>query len=198
MRRRILLSASSGGGIDPITGRGKIGYYEVVDLGLPSGLLWATCNVGAMKETEYGFYYMYGKGAAQYNSSDSIYQGTENPLASSRDTARQAMGTGWRMPTQSELYDLFNNTDYEWTTINGINGGKFTSKTNPNAYVFFPAAGQYYDGSLISKGSNGFYWSSTPFNNSNAVNLVFANGSKATGNNYRGLGCSVRGVHAAV
>ena len=137
MRRRILLSG--GGGIDPITGRGTIGDYEVVDLGLSNGLLFATCNVGATKEEGYGNYYQYGKGAAQYaaTSGDSYYKGMEDPLASSADTATQVMGSGWRMPTKDEIEDLSNKTNYEWTTINGIKGHKYTSKTNPNAYVFF-------------------------------------------------------------
>ena len=195
MRRRTLLSASSGGGIDPTTGRGTIGDYEVVDLGLPSGLLWATCNVGATKEEGLGNYYMYGKGTRKYNSSDSYYQGTEDPLASSADTATQVMKNGWRMPTQTEFIELSGNTTYSWTTINGINGGKFTSKTNPNAYVFFPAAGDYYDGSIDDKGSSGFVWSSTPSGSRHAYYLYFGSGYKYVYSNSRDCGFSVRGVH---
>ena len=88
MRRRNLLTSSGG------NGRKMIGNYEVVDLGLPSGLLWATCNIGANNELSYGNYYMYGKGAQTYDSSDSAYEGTEKPLASSADTATQVMGSG--------------------------------------------------------------------------------------------------------
>ena len=194
MRRRILLS--SGG-----TRRGTIGDYEVVDLSLPSGLLFATCNVGANAETDYGNYYMYGKGSREYTYGDSIYEGTENPLASTADTATQVMGSGWRMPTQTELQELINNTNYEWVTNfngSGVNGGKFTSKTNPNAYVFFPAAGYYNNGSLYDKGSVGCVWSSTPGGSSLAYGLYFLSGSKGVDNRYRYCGFSVRGVHAAV
>jgi hypothetical protein len=79
MRRRTLLS--SNGGIDPITGRGTIGDYEVVDLGLSNGLLFATCNVGANTETGYGNYYKYGYGSQTYSydpdedGNDSYYNG---------------------------------------------------------------------------------------------------------------------------
>ena len=61
--------------------------HDYVDLGLPSGTLWATVNVGATTETDYGNCYMYGKGTTTYNSSDSAYTGTEDPLSSSVDTA---------------------------------------------------------------------------------------------------------------
>ena len=197
MRRRILLSSS--GGIDPITGRGTIGDYEVVDLGLPSGLLFATCNVGATKETDYGNYYMYGKGSRTYNSSDSKYEGMEDPLASTADTATQVMGSGWRMPTQAELRDLINKTNYTWVTNfngSGINGGKFTSKTNPNAYMFIPAAGYYDGGSLDKEGSRSFVWSSSPYDSSLAYNFAFSSGSENMGYFYRYCGTPVRGVHA--
>ena len=201
MRRRILLNS---GGIDPTTGRGTIGGYEVVDLGLPSGLLWATCNVGANTETSYGNYYMYGKGSRTYNSGDTSYQGEERPLASSADTATQVMGSGWRMPMLDEFQELTGNTDYKWVTDfngSGINGGKFTSKTNPNAYVFFPAAG-YYNITLSGK-DGGDVWSSiiSYYNSSHAYTLFFNKYGKYASNSTsleRNHGLSVRGVHAAV
>ena len=198
MRRRNLLLSASSGGIDPITGRGTIGDYEVVDLGLSNGLLFATCNVGASGETEYGDYYMYGKGSRTYQSTDSAYEGTENPLSSSLDTATKVMGEGWRMPTQAELQDLIDNITYSWTTINGIKGGKFTSKANPNAYVFFPAAGLYNDGSLNARGSEGFVWSSTPRDSRDAYGLACDDWDEYVSYGYRSNGLPVRGVHAAV
>ena len=68
--------------------------YEFVDLGLPSGTLWAKCNIGADSETGYGNYYMYGKGDRQYNSSDSAYSGTEKPLDPTKDTATVVLKNG--------------------------------------------------------------------------------------------------------
>lgn len=196
LRRRTLLNTS--GGIDPTTGRGFVDGYEVVDLGLKNGLLFATCNVGATEETGYGDYYMYGKGSRKYNSSDSIYEGTEVPLASNADTATQVMGEGWRMPTKEELQDLVGKTNFEWINNfneSGINGAKFTSKTNPSAYVFFPAAVRINDSisNFIS-----FTWSSTPNEKDYAFLLLCQTSVKYITSSNRRDGVSVRGVHAAI
>ena len=165
--------------------------HEYVDLGLPSGTLWAKCNVGADAETGYGNYYMYGKGARQYNSSDSPYTGTEDPLDLSVDTARQVLGGSWKMPTQVQMQELIDNTTYEFTTINGVNGAKFTA-LNGN-YVFFPAAG-YWDNFQYGVGSGGDYWGSSPEGSYGAYYLNFDNGSKGIDGGIRHLGCSVRGI----
>ena len=194
MRRRELLSTSSGG-----NGRKMIGDYEVVDLGLPSGLLWATCNIGTNSETGYGNYYMYGKGSREYNASDSIYEGMEDPLAPTADTATQVMENGWRMPTRTEFQELTSNTNYSWTYVNSRRGGKFTSKTNPNAYVFFPADGVYINGSLYNLNREGIVCSSTPYSSNDAYSLSFNDtGGMYVSYGNRGYGLLVRGVHAAV
>ncbi len=177
--------------VDPYNG------HAYVDLGLPSGTKWATMNVGATSETEYGNYYQYGKGAAQYaaTSGQSDYAGTENPLATSADTAAQVWGGGWHMPTEAQMKELTANTTYQWVTDykgSGINGGLFTA-TNGKS-VFFPAAGGWRDGSQSNVGSRGYCWGSSPYISS-AYYLNFFNGNK--GVNYgsdRKYGFSVRGV----
>lgn len=139
--------------------------HEYVDLGLPSGTLWAKCNVGAETETDYGNYYMYGKGASQYNSEDEMYEGVEEPLAASADTATQVWGSDWHTPTYEEFDELIANTTYEWVTDfngSGINGGKFTAQ-NGN-YIFLPAAGFYVQEELADANTGGHYWYSTPLN----------------------------------
>ena len=168
--------------------------HEYVDLGLPSGTKWATMNVGASSETDYGNYYQYGKGAAQYaaTSGDSNYSGTEDPLDSSVDTAVQVWGDQWHMPTRAQMQELTANTTYEWTTINGVNGGKFTA-TNGN-YVFFPAAGYWGLGSQSSVGYDGYCWGSSPSGSRYACYLYFGNGSEVVGRNGREDGFSVRPV----
>lgn len=195
-RRRV----EKAGGINPVTGRGIVDGYEVVDLGLPDGLLWATYNVGATKETEYGYYYKYGRGSHIYLSSDRHYTGLENPLASSADTATQVMGSGWRMPTKDEFQELVDNTDHEWVTNfngSGINGGKLISKTNPNAYVFFPAAGYYYERISYLEGTAAYVWTSTPNTIGRAHRFVYNNESDPGASwDTRDKGCSVRGVYS--
>lgn len=150
--------------------------YEYVDFGLPSGTLWAKCNVGAETETEYGNYYIYGKGAAQYaaTSGQSAYSGNEDPLASSADTATQVWGSGWHMPTEAQYKELTAKTNYEWTTINGVNGVKFTSITDSTKYIFLPAAGRWYNGTQRSLGELVDYWSSTPWGAGAAIEFHYS------------------------
>ena len=121
--------------------------HEYVDLGLPSGTLWATMNVGATSETDYGNYYMYGMGAKTYDSSDTPYQGMEGPLPKEYDTAAQVWGGDWRMPTEEQFLELMDNTTYQWVenyNNSGINGGLVTG-SNGNT-IFLPAASSYYGG----------------------------------------------------
>ena len=123
--------------IDPFNG------YEYVDLGLPSGTLWATMNVGATSVTDYGNYYMYGMGSKTYDSNDTPYAGTEDPLLSNRDTASVVWGGGWHMPTKTQVQELIDNTTYQWAQDyrgSGINGGLFTAQNGKS--VFFPFCGE--------------------------------------------------------
>lgn len=182
----------------------KVHYFEdpynghqYVDLGLPSGTKWATMNVGASSETDYGNYYQYGKGAAQYaaTSGQSNYIGTEDPLATSADTATQVWGGSWHMPTRTQMQELTANTTYQWVTNykgSGINGGTFTA-TN-GAVLFIPAAGNWYDGSQYDVGSNGCYWGSSPNGSDYACSLYFYSGYKGVYGGSRRHGSSVRPV----
>ena len=76
------------------------------------------------------------------------------------DVAHVKWGGSWMMPSVEQQHELRNNCTYEWTTVNGIKGGKFTSKTNGGS-IFLPAAGYRYNSGLRNAGSYGFYWSST-------------------------------------
>lgn len=172
--------------------------YEFVDLGLPSGTIWAKCNVGATLETNYGNYYKYGKGSAQYDSSQADYTGTENPLAAAADTATQVMGAPWHMPTREQFEELIAKTTYSWQTNfngSGINGGKFTA-ANGN-YVFFPAGGLINSGSKAFEGNSGFYYSSTPIRYDKAYGFrVYS--SKLVDEYARLYGFLIRGVASSL
>ena len=177
--------------VDPYAG------HDYVDLGLPTGTKWATMNVGASSETDYGNYYQYGKGAAQYaaTSGDSNYSGTEDPLDSSVDTTSQVWGGSWHMPTRAQMQELTANTTYQWVTDykgSGINGGTFTA-TN-GAVLFIPAAGYWGDGSQGEVGSYGYYWGSSPDGSNHAYGLGFSHGYKGVGSSSREYGYSVRPV----
>ena len=153
-----------------------------VDLGLPSGVLWAKCNVGATTPEGYGDYFAWGETQAKsvYDWSTYAYGNAYNQLTKycnkasygldgftdhlttlqpSDDAATARMGNSVRTPTKEEWEELLNHTTVEWTTLNGVNGYKFTA-ANDNA-LFLPAAG-CYDGSMLSlAGGFGFYWSAS-------------------------------------
>ena len=157
--------------------------HEFVDLGLPSGLLWATCNVGADTPEGYGDYYAWGETTPKETYEWSTYQycmGSGNTLTKycndasygyngftddlttllpEDDAATANWGTGWRMPTYDEWQELFDNTTHTWTTQNGVNGRLFTAP-NGNT-LFLPAAGSPDFSLFYPAGSWGLYWSSS-------------------------------------
>ena len=199
--------------------------YEYVDLGL--SVKWAKCNVGAKKETDYGDYFMWGStrpnivdeciwanapfngGASDYDSSyfNSV-KDTVCPndiLAKEYDTATQIMGGNWRIPTDTEFQELIDNTDSKWITNfngSGVNGRKFTLKTDESKYIFIPAAGYYKYVSLYGVGSEGNVWTSS-LRTSNPyyaytlffdTSLINADDYEYYGFSYRCNGLPVRGV----
>ena len=190
-----------------------------VDLGLPSGLLWATCNLGANAPEEYGDHYAWGETATKsvydystykyctvdaegrletltkYNT-DSDYGTTDGQttLQASDDVATAKLGNGARIPTRAEWEELINNTTAEWTTMNGVNGRKFTA-ANGNS-LFLPAAGYRWDSGLYDAGEYGYYWSSSLYADSpgDAWGFYFYSGGQDMSDYGRGDGQSVRAV----
>ena len=112
------------------------------------------------------------------------------------DAARAIMGGDWRMPTWTECQELLNNTTNEWIIVNGVNGKKFTSKTDTSKYIFIPAAGDCSSGSVDDVGIGAQVWSSSldTSNPDRACLLYFFPGEMGMGNIYRYKGQSVRGV----
>lgn len=167
-----------------VVNNNKLNGHEYVDLGLPSGTKWATCNVGASKPEGYGNYYAYGettpkdsyvwktyincKGSKKtltkycYDANYGNNKFTDNltTLQSSDDAATANWGDGWRMPTDKEMQELIDNCNTTWTTRNGIIGMLFTSKTNGKS-IFLPAAGYRNDKDLKYTGTVGNYGTSS-------------------------------------
>ena len=140
--------------------------HNYVDLGLPSGLKWATCNVGASSPEEYGGYYVWGETTTktEYTEDNSLTYGKQmNDISgnSQYDAARANWGGDWRMPTYNELNELSTNCTWTWTTYNGVNGYNVEGP-NGNS-IFLPAAGLRGGSSLLFAGSCGGYWSSMPY-----------------------------------
>ncbi len=174
--------------------------HEWVDLGLPSGLKWATCNVGASSPEEYGDDFAWGE-----TTTKSIY--TRENCASyekswrdigedySRDAATANWGGDWRLPTNAEYQELLDNCIWEWTTQNSHKGYKVTSKKNGQS-IFLPAAGWRLGADDYSVGSYGYYWSSSPIESdaSYAYYLYFYEDYHNVDWGYRYCGHSVRPV----
>ena len=196
-----------------------------VDLGLPSGRKWASCNVGAEKPEDFGLYFAWGETQGytgddvknfkkQFSWSDyklcggssstltkyntnSSYGTVDNKLVLEQvdDAAYQSDNT-CRMPTKSDFEELTANTTSTWETLNGVNGRRFTSKTNGNS-IFVPAAGSYSVGSVYSVGSDGYLWSSSlsESNSRGAWSLGFYSSDVyMNGISYRLNGYTVRAV----
>lgn len=188
---------------------GEISGYGYVDLGLPSGLKWATCNIGSTTPEGYGNYYAWGETTTKdtytaensltYGLSDSelqvqgIIDGNQH-LTPSYDAATANWGGSWRMPTREEMQELVGNCTWTWTTMNDVNGCRVEGP-NGNS-IFLPAAGGRYDGSLLSVGSGGDYWSSTPNESYSDFACYLGFGSRNHGvyDSYRSGGRSVRPV----
>ena len=202
---------------------GKERGFEYVDLGLPSGTMWATCNVGADKPEDEGLLfqfgcvdgYKYGDKNDQFRTNDQNKQDTGNkfiPLTASGkayktneildlsdDAAHVNMGGKWRMPTKNDLEELIDNTTCEVVTINRVQGMLFTSKINSNK-LFIPfMQGSWWNGNWEDWGrSNANVWSSQvhPSN----VNIAYRLLCNSSGNAYiddyltRSFAFSVRGV----
>ena len=194
-----------------------------VDLGLPSGTLWATCNIGANAPEDYGDYYAWGEttpkdvyywdtyqyctgGSYEHpyynmftkycNNSSYGYNGFTDDLTvllPEDDAATANWGGDWRMPTKEEWNELIENTTTTWTTQNGVYGELFTASNG--ASLFLPAAGLRWDGELSHAGSNGYYWLSSLSMDYQCSAWSFCFG--IMGYSYRGRGFSVRPVCSA-
>ncbi|MGN1269217.1 MAG: hypothetical protein ACI4U0_07005 [Candidatus Aphodocola sp.] len=139
--------------------------FEYVDLGLPSGTMWATCNVGATKPEDFGLLFQFGcVNGYKYGDKDNRFKTDDLTTASGKvykkndildladDAAHVNMGGKWKMPTNDQLKELLDNTTHNVVTINRVKGMMFTSNIN-GQFMFIPFAG-YWD-----NGSFGYAWS---------------------------------------
>lgn len=176
---------SSGGG------NGTNNGHAYVDLGLPSGILWATCNVGAETPEEIGNRFAWGETEPKTTYDFSTYRwcnwdGINAPLTKycissnygyhgftdnlysllpEDDAATANWGKGWSIPSDMQWYELFQNTHNAWTTQNGVAGRRFVA-SNGNS-LFLPASG-YWCNHL---GSSSIYAYCLTFND-HAYNLI--------------------------
>ena len=176
--------------------------YEAVDLGLPSGIKWATFNVGATKPEEYGGYYAWGEINTKESYADDnslTYKKSSYNIEISGnvkyDAASYCWKGTWRMPTRAEFKELVENCAWEWTAVNGVDGYKVTSITNGNS-IFLPAAG-YKSGTSRFDTALGYYWSGSYYNSTNnyySYSFYFRSGYYAVSSESRCCGCPIRPV----
>lgn len=171
---------------------------EAVDLGLPSGNLWASCNVGASKPEEYGNYYAWGEVETKtiyiednykyYNDSFNTFTFIDTQIDHSiYDIASLTYGNGWCIPSPYDYEELINYCEWEWTNLNGVCGYKIIGKNNNS--IFLPAAGFKYQKLTGYEQKEGHYWESFYYekDNEHAQSIIF----KANAKPY-----SIFGMHA--
>lgn len=159
--------------------------FEYVDLGLPSGTKWATCNVGADSETDYGLYFSWGetKGYSGRTSEKWFYwddyrlvENWDRPdknfhpygsddgktvLDLEDDAAKVNMGGKWHMPSKEQFNELIANTNSTWENNyngSGINGRLFISKSDESKKLFIPASGTLDNGYYTYAGNRFNIW----------------------------------------
>ena len=166
--------------------RRTLNRHEYVDLGLPSGLMWATCNVGADAPENCGGYYAWGEIEEKNDYSWNTYKYYDNnyatvtkyclherygivdgkeTLEAEDDVANVKWGAIWRIPTCEEQKELCKECTWEWTTVNNVPGYKVTGP-NGNS-IFLPTTGYKNDGNIFNKVAGGYYWSSSLLSNGN-------------------------------
>ena len=191
--------------------------HEYVDLGLPSGTLWATCNIGANKPEDYGDYFAWGETESKSTYNDLTYKwfayetietnrrfyatkyctnetygivDNKTTLELSDDAAHANWGGNWRMPTAIEQNELYSECTSNWTTHNGVNGYKFVG-SNGNS-IFLPAAGYCSSIDEIQKlGEEGQYWSSSLDTTMSKFAYLFCCDSNSI--RYKSVGWRVKG-----
>lgn len=194
-----------------------------VDLGLPSGLLWATCNVGATTPEGYGNYFAWGETQPKSEyiwenciyctfNNDNLILTKYNPstlfsgpvdnltiLQASDDAATFNLGNGARTPTKEEWEELNNNTTKEYATVNGVEGFRFTAANNNS--IFLPFAGMMSGTELeYPEGPAGYYWTASLYTEypsfANSFMIQSPNGHSVW-HFHRCNGFSVRAVKSA-
>lgn len=191
-----------------------INGHKFVDLGLPSGLLWATCNIGAVVAADAGNYYAWGETTIKdtydnstykyydpSSSSNTKYNSTDGKtiLENEDDAAYVNWGTSCRMPTQKDFKELIDNCIWNWRSVTTSSGGSVYGykvfSVNGNS-IFLPASGSRRGSSLSNHGSYGYYWSSTLYSYSSdrAYCLGFLSSRHSQYGNYRYYGHPIRPV----
>lgn len=187
--------------------------HDYVDFGLTSGTLWATCNVGASSPEEVGDYFAYGETRTKstytlnnyryYNSQRGEFTKYNNSdykcnLDITDDAANIVMGGDWIIPSTFAFQELFESTNTGETTMNGVSGVGFTSKTDSSKSIFIPYCDYKHDddSSIVPSENDFFLMASNLIDGPNySVNPTIVSKAGYTATAYsRGWGYKVRGI----
>lgn len=184
---------------EPIVRRvGNVNGHDWVDLGLPSGTRWATCNVGATKPSQPGKLYAWGEiqTKSTYTEANSKFNNDPDPTdiaGTDFDVAHVNWGNGWKMPTREQLHELVDCCSWDYVELDGRWTVKLTSYYN-NAVIYLPATG-HMDGTRLCEGNGcGNYWSSTPTKGDGAHGYNFGAAMGTMGGGCRYYGMAIRPV----
>lgn len=181
-----------------------------VDLGLPSGKLWAIQNVNSTEPYFAGKFFSWGNVEGVDDSEASLitpesYEGTPGaalegdtiPSTDEYDAAVNYFGNGWRMPTRGEIQELIDNCDWEYTSLLGFNGYRVKSRVNANS-IFLPLAGNIANG-VYNPSGGGYYWSADRNASDNlGYMLQFDSTQVRYYKMYRDRALPIRAIHEAI
>lgn len=188
---------------------GRLNNYDWVDLGLPSGLKWASHNVGADAPEDFGYYIAWGETEPkdEYSSINSITYKVSSKklmkegiidetgtLTKNHDVAHVIWGEGWRIPTIEEWGELIDKCNWNFAAFNGVNGYLVTGPNNN--MIFLPAAAFMQNTSVDNVGDFGDYWSSSVVNelSGNAYSMGYSSKSYGRRRYARYAGRTIRAV----
>lgn len=192
---------------------GYINGHGYVDMGLPSGRKWATCNVGASEANDYGDYFAWGEitPKSTYTKDNSKTYGVPLTNISGNndyDIASQSWRESWRIPTKEEFEELIDICKWRKIHYKGVDGHIIIGPNGKS--IFLPWAGCMLDSNIDSStGYNmGHYWTATAYKQSSKTScpdyddlswFVYMNkkGPVMFYGNYmycRGLGLSIRPI----
>lgn len=163
---------------------------QSVDLGLPSGTLWANQNIGAIYYADYGELYSWGELETKEDYRQSCYKeiNERNIIGTKYDVATRKLGQEWQMPSQEQFDELIRECLWKWEDrgfhIIGKNGNS----------IFLPASGWSCSYVVEHRNSYGYYWTGDKANSLFGKGLIFSKSEYKTGNGYLYYGLAVRAV----
>ena len=178
--------------------RGQVGGHEWVDLGLPSGTKWATCNVGAIKPSMPGQLFAWGETVVKssYTEANSKFHSNSSIgdiAGTTNDVATVKWGNSWRMPTKGQMSELIDNCDWKYIQLDGRWVVRLTSCINREV-IYLPATGMK-DGTMHDNPNGcGNYMTSTPGPNNGVYDYHFGAALGEMGVTTRYYGLAVRPV----